>query len=349
MASVSIFNLTAGTALASADVLPFVDVSDHTQSAEGSTLKITVADFFGTVPSPVVVTASSANALAVGQNGATNPALLVDTSTASSATGLKVASAAAGGGVALVVLSSGTDENLTLNAKGAGTIGIGSVSTGRVTITPATTITGALTQTGLATFNGGATVASGQTLTVTGATITGLTAASVGAGTFASGNFTFQGTLTVGTGLTISAGGLSVNAGNSTLAGPVNLANGFGVDLTKHRVLVKTSTTLSLVFTFVIGDSAGIFNTGHVDLSMSSIGNAAPSRSALYQAHFRFQSGVATTMDIVTIGGEAADTVTLTWSGLTGTVTITIPDGGGTQRSVAKCEVMASTSVSSLT
>lgn len=36
----------------------------------------------------------------------------------------------------------------------------------------------------LATFNAGATVASGQTLTLTGATVTGLTAASIGAGTF---------------------------------------------------------------------------------------------------------------------------------------------------------------------
>ena len=38
--------------------------------------------------------------------------------------------------------------NLTLNATSTGTIGIGSVSTGAVTITPATTITGALTPTG---------------------------------------------------------------------------------------------------------------------------------------------------------------------------------------------------------
>ena len=43
----------------------------------------------------------------------------------------------------------------------------------------------------------GVTVASGQTLTVTGATVTGLTAASVGAGIFKSGNMTIQGNLTL--------------------------------------------------------------------------------------------------------------------------------------------------------
>ena len=47
----------------------------------------------------------------------------------------------------MVAIDSGADTNLTMNAKGTGTIGIGSVSTGAVTITPVTTITGALTLT----------------------------------------------------------------------------------------------------------------------------------------------------------------------------------------------------------
>lgn len=61
---------------------------------------------------------------------------------------------------------------ITLTPGTAGTIQIGSGASGAVTITPATTITGALTA------NGGLIVASGQTLTVTGATITGLNATS---------------------------------------------------------------------------------------------------------------------------------------------------------------------------
>ena len=70
----------------------------------------------------VAVTSSGASSLVVGANGATNPALKVDSSTASSATGLQIKSAAAAAGVALLVLSSGSNENLTINAKGTGTI-----------------------------------------------------------------------------------------------------------------------------------------------------------------------------------------------------------------------------------
>ncbi|MCC7436249.1 hypothetical protein IT402_00005, partial [Candidatus Nomurabacteria bacterium] len=61
----------------------------------------------------------SATALTVARTG-TNYAFQVDTNTASSATGLKVTSAAAGGGLALTTISSGTDENVTFDAKGAG-------------------------------------------------------------------------------------------------------------------------------------------------------------------------------------------------------------------------------------
>ncbi len=91
------------------------------------------------------ITSTSASALTVGANGATNPVLKINASTSSVATGLGVTGAAEGAGLALVVISSGTDEALTINAKGSGAIGIGSVSTGAVTITPATTITGAVT------------------------------------------------------------------------------------------------------------------------------------------------------------------------------------------------------------
>ncbi len=94
------------------------------------------------------VTSASATSLAVGLAGATNPAFVVDSSTASQAAGLSVTGATAAGTVAAAVISSGSNANLTVNAKGSGTIGIGSVSTGAVTITPATTVTGAITPTG---------------------------------------------------------------------------------------------------------------------------------------------------------------------------------------------------------
>lgn len=108
------------------------------------------------------VTSASANSLAVGPNGSTTPLFNVDSSTSSAVAGLKITGAATGGTVAVVTTDSGSNTNLTINAKGSGTIGIGSVSTGAVTITPATTVTGALTLTA------GATV--GTTLGVTGVT-----------------------------------------------------------------------------------------------------------------------------------------------------------------------------------
>lgn len=102
--------------------------------------------FTGTLASAnQTITSASANALAVGPNGTTTPVLTVDASTGSAVAGLKITGAATGGTVALVTTDSGAATNLTVNAKGTGTIGIGSVSTGRVTITPVTTITGSLT------------------------------------------------------------------------------------------------------------------------------------------------------------------------------------------------------------
>ena len=92
-------------------------------------------------------TSASATSLAVGLTGATNPAFTVDSSTASQVAGLKVTGAATAGTVAVAVTDSGSNASLTFNAKGSGTIGIGSVSTGAVTITPATTITGVATLT----------------------------------------------------------------------------------------------------------------------------------------------------------------------------------------------------------
>lgn len=81
-----------------------------------------------------VITSTSANAFDVGANGATNPVLQVDASTSSVATGLKLKAAAAASGFALSVLSSGTDESLSIDAKGAGTIILNGTATGAVSI-----------------------------------------------------------------------------------------------------------------------------------------------------------------------------------------------------------------------
>lgn len=103
-------------------------------------------------------TSSAATALVVGPNGTTNPSFQVDASTGSAVTGLKVKSAASGGGLDLSLISSGSNEALTLEAKGSsalqlnsttgctGPVQIGGAGSGNnatgITITPAAAASG---------------------------------------------------------------------------------------------------------------------------------------------------------------------------------------------------------------
>lgn len=68
------------------------------------------------------ITSTSANALTVGANGATNPALQIDSSTASAANGLSIVSRAAGNGTQLNTISSGSNEALLITSKGTGSL-----------------------------------------------------------------------------------------------------------------------------------------------------------------------------------------------------------------------------------
>lgn len=104
---------------------------------------LTSIDFQG----PANFTSASATALTVGRLGTTTPAFTVDASAGTSTAGLKVTAAALNGTVALVVTDTSGNTNLTINALGAGTIGIGSVSTGIVTITPAAAFSSTVTVT----------------------------------------------------------------------------------------------------------------------------------------------------------------------------------------------------------
>jgi hypothetical protein len=99
------------------------------------------------------ITSTSANAFAVGRQGNTDPVLNVDASTASVVTGLNLKGAAAAGGMALSVTSSGANENLTINAKGSGTITLNNTATGGITLSRATTMSAALTYGGVTLSN----------------------------------------------------------------------------------------------------------------------------------------------------------------------------------------------------
>ena len=73
-----------------------------------------------TVSALGTITSSSATALVVGANGATNPVFNVNANTVSVATGISVVGAAAAAGVNILATSSGSNENLSLTPKGTG-------------------------------------------------------------------------------------------------------------------------------------------------------------------------------------------------------------------------------------
>ncbi|QEL14802.1 beta strand repeat-containing protein [Limnoglobus roseus] len=86
---------------------------------------------------PTVVTSASASALTVGASGATNPALTVDASTASSVTGIAIKSAATAGTTTITATDSGSNSGLTIQSKGTGNLflyGGSSVGTGGIFI-----------------------------------------------------------------------------------------------------------------------------------------------------------------------------------------------------------------------
>jgi hypothetical protein len=121
-------NTVTGLATANSSVL----VTNGSGVPSLSTTLPTVA--IPAITGPVAITSTSASALAVGANGATNPVLQVDASTASVATGLSIKGAAAAGGVAVAAISSGTNESLSVNAKGSGGVFISGSSTGQTQI-----------------------------------------------------------------------------------------------------------------------------------------------------------------------------------------------------------------------
>ena len=93
---------------------------------------LTAATFVNTsVTAPLNITGSSATAFTVARTG-TNYAFQVSTNTASSATGVQITAAAEGGGLAVAVISSGTNESLTIDAKGSGTVTINGTGTGNI-------------------------------------------------------------------------------------------------------------------------------------------------------------------------------------------------------------------------
>lgn len=191
-------------------------------------------------------TSANASAIAVGRLGATTPAFQVDASTATSITGIKIKSAASGGGVALSAIGE-TNVNLAVDASGSGTIVLGGTSTGAITLTRATTLSAALTYGGVTLSN--AVTGTGNMVLSASPTFTGtLTAATIAATTINA--FTLAGT--------IAGGGNQLN-----------------------NIVIGTSTPLAGMFTKIgVGDTATTHATAQVavdsQVSQGAVLNYSP-------------------------------------------------------------------------
>jgi hypothetical protein len=190
----------------------------------------------------------SSTSFDVGVNNTTNPALRVDYSTASAATGLGVTAGATGTPPALATLSSATNEGLDLNAKGTGDIRLQTVSTGGVFLggTAPHTLGMARNTTGNTAGQLWSVIGGSATLGAIDKNAGGIlfqTGLSTGTG---GGVFRFQGTTTAG----FSSSGDNVLIDKAMLGGFKTLTN--NVPTTILTMTLATNSTASVVFAFGI-------------------------------------------------------------------------------------------------
>lgn len=113
-------------------------VGEYTISGTGTTVPMTASPTFtGTVLGANVswtgtetITSASATALTVGLNGSTNPVLTVDASTASVVGGIAIKGGATGATTTILATDSGSNQGLTVQAKGSGQGTFGSAGSG---------------------------------------------------------------------------------------------------------------------------------------------------------------------------------------------------------------------------
>lgn len=239
------------------------------------------------------ITSSSATAFGVGPNGATNPAFNIDASTASSATGVNIKSAAATGGVVISAISSGTNEAITLAPKGTGNVTIGN-GTGSITISTGTggntTISTGRVAISTVNSNGFVVGANGTTnpqfkvdastaSVATGLSITGAAAtAGLALGTLSSGT---------NENLTISAKGTGIVTINSAVVATAGGAAADGVAYGSIGVGIYTGTgapTFSAMNGSIYTDSNATTTTTRIYVNKSGAGTAGTTWTALTTA-----------------------------------------------------------------
>jgi hypothetical protein len=227
-------------------------------------------------------TVQSTTALTVARTG-TNYALQVDTNTASSVTGLKITSAAAGAGLALAALSTATDEALTLDAKGAGTVSIAGTSTGDILLGGGSGSTGCTitNSTGALACTAGISGGAGSFTTLTSTSNTTLATGASTTNTFGSGAssintigssttpgaLTLHGATTLDNTFTVSGSNLTSLGGNLTVTGTAWTATPTISGLITATSGLTSNGTVSIVS----GNTTGITTAAGLNLSVNSL------------------------------------------------------------------------------
>lgn len=309
-------NATSGDTLVSA-ISSDTDTSIQLNAKGAGSIKLqTTGTGNVTSATPIVITSTNANSFAVGRQGSTNPVLQVDASTGSVATGIKIKGAAAAAGVAVSVITSGTNENLTLDAAGSGTITIAGTSTGAITLTRATTLSAALTYGGVTLSN--AVTGTGNMVLSASPTLTGtLTAATV---------------VSAGITATVSGSGeqgvitLSNSAAGTTNTSELRIRNDLNAN-TSSLFVGYTSSTYSGAFLTggVSGESAFIATGGSKPLAIGT--NFASAINIGTNQHV--QIGTTTDSAMLTVNGTGQFNGLLTLNG-TAATTSRVLDASGT-------------------
>lgn len=218
------------------------------------------------VTGDTVLVSATNQALSVGPNGVSNPVFSIDASTASVATGVQVVGAAAAAGVNVKAISSGTDENLTVNAKGAGTLTLNNTATGNVVLGRAATgvslaVTGGLTSSGPTGTGIGYATGAGGTVTqitnrstgVTLSTLTGqITTDTTSLAAEAAATFTVTNT-TVAIGDVVVVSQQSGSNGGNTNVYVSTVANGsFAITVANNNAAGGTAETGAIIINFAV-------------------------------------------------------------------------------------------------
>lgn len=260
------------------------------------------------VTGAATVTSTSASAVAVGANGATNPVLKINANTASVATGVEVVGAAAASGVALKAISSGTNEGLTIDAKGSGTVKLGSVSTGAIEFSrnavPTASDGSALGTTSLMWSD--LFLASGGVINFNNGDVTATHSANTLAFAGASTGYTFDGPVavassvlsshaTLGLGYATGAGGAVTQLTSRTTGVTVNKAAGAitlvsAAGSTTPASFTVTNSAVAATDVVVLSQKSG---TDKYDLSVSAVGAGS------FEITFNTKSGTTTEQPVI--------------------------------------------------